>query len=155
MVQPGEPESILVSSTGNHRLVVRAGSTSSAFSRGPGARSIVAIGSKKQADPVNSADGGILAIVEFMQASTDTTERARKREFAAAERAHKEELALIRDQMQSSNMIMMQIMASINSAGRQNVEKDSRKAESARKKNIVVRHVLIRKIMQFLLFCLS
>ena len=115
--------SILVSSTGNHnRLVVRAGSTSTAFSRGPGARSFVALGSKKQPEAANSADGGMTKILEFMQSSTDTAERARKREFDAAERARKEELALIREQMQSSNMIMMQIMASI-TGGRQNEDR--------------------------------
>ena len=128
--------SILVSSTSNHndRLVVRAGSTSTAFSRGSGARSFVAMGSKKkQAEAVNSADGGMTKILEYMQASTDTAERARKREVDAAERARKEELALIREQMQSSNMMMMQIMASI-TGGRQN---EDRKEKRARKMNSI------------------
>ena len=111
---------ILVFSTGNHtQLVLRAGSASTAFSRGPGARSFVPMGSKKQAEAADSADGGMIKIFWYMQASTDTAERARKREFDAAERARKEELALIREQMQSSkNMIMTQIMASI-TGGRQ------------------------------------
>jgi hypothetical protein len=138
--------SILVSSTGNHnRLVVRAGTTSTAFSRGPGARSFVAMGSKKQVEAANSADGGMTKILEYMQASTDTAERARKREFDAAERTRKEELALIREQMQSSNMIMMQIMASI-TGGRQN---EDRKEKSAKKMNNTVskRHTGILSMM--------
>jgi hypothetical protein len=104
-------------------VMVCAGRTSTVFMRGPGLRSIAAIWSKEQAEPVNSADGRMSAILE-----------ACKREFDAAERACKNEFVLICEQRQSSSMmIMMQIMASI-TTGRQNEKKD-RKAESAREMN--------------------
>jgi hypothetical protein len=92
------------------------------------------------------------AILEFMQASLNAAEHARKRDFYAAERARKEELALICKQIQSSSMIMMQIMASITTGRRQNEEKDRTQKVLGRRTILLYSTDVRIRIVQFILF---